>query len=221
MKMRKYFKSGLYLLAVVGFSICLAGSYDDFFSAIRRGSARDVQALLNQGFDPNSLNPQGHYGLMLALSDESWDVAETLVAHNATDVNIRNVRDETPLMLAALKGQINLCRALLNREANVNKAGWTALHYAATNGTPELIQLLLDHYAYVDAESPNGTTPLMMAAMYASEDAVKVLLDSGADVSLRNTRGLSAVDFANRAQKPKSVALIAAAIRDSKAGSGW
>ena len=42
--------------------------------------------------------------------------------------------------------------------------GWSALHYAATNGHVQMMRLLLDNNAYLDAEAPNGNTPLMMAA---------------------------------------------------------
>ncbi|MFZ9182625.1 MAG: ankyrin repeat domain-containing protein, partial [Hylemonella sp.] len=61
-----------------------------------------------------------------------------------------------------------------------------------------------------DAESPNGTTPLMMAAMYGSPAAVKVLLEAGADPSIQNNLGLSALDFANQVKRQDSAALIQA-----------
>jgi ankyrin repeat protein len=124
-------------------------------------------------------------------------------------------------MLAAIKGQLELCRQLIERDADVNKPGWAPLHYAATSGNVQVIQLLLDHYAYIDADSPNGSTPLMMAAMYGSDEAVKVLLDSGADASLKNTMGLTALDFAQKSGHEDSVALIAAAIRAKKPASSW
>jgi len=41
------------------------------------------------------------------------------------------------------------------------------------------MMLLLDEHAYIDAASPNGTTPLMMAAHYGTPSAVKLLLEAG------------------------------------------
>jgi len=218
---RNYIRKTIYLIVLIGYSFSHAGSYDDFFSAVRRDNARDVKALLDRGFDPNTINLDGHFALMLALKDLSWNVVKALVAHPSTDVDIRNANDETPIMLAALKGRLDVVQALIDRDASLNKPGWTALHYAASQSDPKVIQLLLDHFAYIDAESPNGTTPLMMAAMYANEDAVKILIDAGADVSLRNARGLSALDFATRAQKQASIYLLAEALRDSKPAAGW
>jgi ankyrin repeat protein len=124
-------------------------------------------------------------------------------------------------MLAAIKGEVDLCRQLIARDADVNKPGWAPLHYAASSGNAQVVQLLLDHYAYIDAESPNGSTPLMMAAMYGSAEAVKVLLEAGADVEVKNSIGLSALDFAQKAGRNDSVALIAAAIRAKKPAASW
>ena len=83
--------------------------------------------------------------------------------------------------------------------AKVNQPGWSALHYAASGPEPTLVKLLLEQGANVEAASPNGTTPLMMAAQYSSEDSVKLLLDKGADWKLRNQKNLAAVDFARLA----------------------
>ncbi len=67
-----------------------------------------------------------------------------------------------------------------------------------------MIRLLLDHNAYIDAESPNGSTPLMMAARYGSIDGARLLLDEGADATIKNEQGLTAADFARdgRARRP-------------------
>jgi hypothetical protein len=83
-------------------------------------------------------------------------------------------------------------------DVEVNKTGWTALHYAATNGYDDIVKYLLDHAAYIDAESPNATTPLMMATMSGHITTVKLLLDEGADMNLRNQQKMDVIDFAKR-----------------------
>ncbi|MBY0412308.1 MAG: ankyrin repeat domain-containing protein, partial [Burkholderiaceae bacterium] len=65
----------------------------------------------------------------------------------------------------------------------------------------DIVRLLLENYAYIDAPSPNGTTPLMMAAQYGSSAVVQLLLQEGADPGLRNQLGLSAADFALRVSR--------------------
>jgi ankyrin repeat protein len=215
------FKKIIYLIVFIGYSFSYAGSYEDFFQAISLDNASAVQALLQRGFDPNSVNPKGQPALLLALRVPAPAVAQLLIAHPDTKVEVRTDKDESPLMLAAIKGQLALCRQLIARDADVNKPGWAPLHYAATSGNVAVIQLLLEHYAYIDAESPNGSTPLMMAAMYGSSDAVKSLLDAGADATLKNSIGLTAVDFAQKAGHADAVALIAAAIRAKKPAASW
>jgi len=116
-------------------------------------------------------------------------------------------------MLAAFAGDLALCEALVALDADVNKPGWTPLHYAATNAHIAVMQYLLDQFAYVDATSPNGTTPLMMAAMYGNSSAVKLLLEAGADPGLKNDKGLGALEFAQQVKKEESSAIIAAFIR--------
>lgn len=219
--MTRYFRFLAHLVLVIGFSCANAGSYDDFFKAIKRDDPAGINELLRRGFDANTIDPSGRHGLFVALQDGSLKAADALIAWPKTKVEWRSAKDESPLMLAAFKGHLDLVRKLVARDADVNKTGWTPLHYAATGGHVAIIQLLLDEYAYIDAESPNKTTPLMMAAKYGSPEAVKLLLEAGADPTLRNELGLSAVDFAQEAQRKDVAETIAAAIRARKPSGKW
>jgi hypothetical protein len=191
----------------------MAGSYDDFFTAIKRDDPTVIRELLQRGFDPNTPNTDGTDGLYLALRDGSLKAAQALVDWPKTDVDKRTPKDETPLMMACLRGQLALAKTLIARGADVVKTGWTPLHYAATNGHIPVMELLLDESAYIDAESPNGTTPLMMAAKYGTPAAVKFLLEAGADPTLKNQLGLSAADFASQSGRTDSAQLIATAAK--------
>jgi len=195
-------------LAAVLCSCAFAGSYDEFFIALKQDRPNAVRELLQRGFDPNTPNPAGLDALYVALRDDSLKSAETLIDWPKTNVDVRSANDETPLMIACLRGQAQIARKLIARGADVNKTGWTPLHYAATNGHVDIMQMLLDENAYIDAESPNGTTPLMMAAMYGSPAAVKLLLDAGADPTLKNQLKLTALDFANRGNRKDAAELI-------------
>jgi ankyrin repeat protein len=215
--MNNYFKYALKIVVFICFSVSHAGSYDDFFVAIKRDNVWTMSDLLQRGFDPNTPSPQGVHGLILAIQEPSFRVIDLLIAWPSTRVEARNSADESPLMLAALKGYLEVCQKLLTRDADVNKTGWTPLHYAATGGHVEVVRLLLEHHAYLDTESPNGSTPLMMAAMYGNLQTVKVLLDAGADPGLANKSNASALDFAIKANKTDSAALIEAALKAKNA----
>ncbi|MCB1979012.1 MAG: ankyrin repeat domain-containing protein [Burkholderiaceae bacterium] len=193
-----------------------AGSYEDFFVAIGRDDGVTVQSLLRRGFDPNTTSAKGQPALCVAVLADSLRAAAALLGAPNLEVNARNANQETALMLAALRGQSDLVRTLLARDADVNHPGWTPLHYAAagtSNYQSEIIALLLEHHAYIDAASPNGTTPLMMAAQYGTDESLELLLREGADPSLRNQLRLNAVDFALRAERKSSAKTIADAIR--------
>jgi ankyrin repeat protein len=208
----QYFIKLLKLFVFIGFSLvnhgASAGSYEDFFKAVQMDDVKTVQALLQRGFDPNTVSPTGVPALMLAVREPSLKVALLLAGWPKVKTEVRNDKDESVLMLAALKGYLPLVKKLVANDADVNKPGWTPLHYAATTGQVAVIDFLLENSAYIDAESPNGSTPLMMAAMYGSPEAVKVLIQAGADLNLQNQLGLSALDFAVRANRQNAKELI-------------
>jgi ankyrin repeat protein len=116
-------------------------------------------------------------------------------------VDASNAKGETPLMMAALKGQVDLARKLIERGAKVRKSGWTPAHYAASGPSAELLALLLDRGADIDARAPDGNTPLMQAARFGTEDSIKLLVQRGADKNLRNERSQSAADLARNADR--------------------
>jgi ankyrin repeat protein len=189
------------------------GVYDQFFTAVRRDNAQAVEKLLAIGFDANTLDPQKRTGLMLAIAEKSTKVASFLISTLNIDLEALNTAGENALMLASISGQEALVRQLIERGAEVNKPGWTALHYAASGGHDKIVRLLLDNHAFVDAESPNGSTPLMLAAQYGSTATVKMLLEEGAQADQQNQQGLNALDFANRGQRPDAIALLNALLR--------
>jgi ankyrin repeat protein len=219
--MRNWFKKLIYLVVFIGFSSVRAGSYEDFFFALEADNATIVVQLLERGFDPNTPNPKGVPALMVALKVPAPNVAAALIRHPELKVEVRNAQDESPLMLAALRGYVDLCAQLIERDADVNKPGWTPLHYAATDSHIPVMQLLLNQHAYIDAASPNGSTPLMMAAMYGNASAVKMLLEAGADPTIKNDLGLTAIDFAERVKKTDATAIIAAFIRSRRPKGTW
>lgn len=219
--MISYFKLLIYLIVFIGYSSINAGSYDDFFKAIKRDDDRVILNLLSRGFDPNTPNPDGDHGLLLAIREPSPKVVAALLGAKHIQVEARNRQDESPLMLAALKGLTDIAVRLVAQGADVNKPGWTPLHYAATSGNLEIIRLLLDNHAYIDASSPNASTPLMMAAMYGTASAAKLLLESGADPTIKNDQGLTALDFAQRANRSDSFAIISAFIRAREPRGQW
>ena len=216
-----HFNKLIFLTVLFSFNVSFAGSYDDFFQAIKSDDVQKLQRVLARGFDVNTVDPQGQFGLLVALREPSLKVASALIDTPKIDLNVVNIQGESPLMLAALKGQFEITQKMIQKGADVNKVGWTPLHYAASTGQVNVMSFLLENYAYIDAASPNGTTPLMMASMYGSPESVKLLLDQGADPLLKNEQGLTALQFAERGKRVDAVALVSKAIRDQRAPGQW
>jgi ankyrin repeat protein len=191
-----------------------ASAFVDFFRAVNIDNVGVVNELLARGFDPNAANDQGQVGLYLALRDESPRVAAALLAHPQTKVDIANGSGETPLMMAALKGNLDAARQLVERGAQVNRDGWTPLHYAASGGdSAAVVAWLLERGAKVDARAPNGNTPLMMAARYGAFRSVELLLARGADARLSNGAGMSAADLARQEGRESLASRLLSATR--------
>jgi len=172
----------------------------DLNMAVSRDEVQALSKLLERGVDPNLKDPQrGETPLMEAIRNHAMRSFKVLLDSPKINLEAAANNGDTALMIAAYTHNAEAVKALLAHDAEPNRHGWAPLHYAAAVGDVEIIGLLLEKSAYIDAESPNKTTPLMMAARGGHNEAAKALIEAGADVSLKNDQGLSAVDFAREA----------------------
>jgi ankyrin repeat protein len=175
----------------------------DFAKAAKFDNVSEVKYLLSKGVSPNAIDINGNPMLILAIKDKSENVIDLLLNDKKIDVDLSNKSGETPLMMASIQGNLPLVQTLvLKNKAMVDHIGWTPLHYACTRGHIDVAQFLIANGATVDAMSLGNTTPLMMAVQSGNEQLVKLLLDKGADLQLRNNNGLSAIDIADIYDKP-------------------
>lgn len=175
----------------------------DFFRAAQLDNVTAIKKLLARGLSPNLREPGGETGLIVAMRYEAYNVATLLMNQPGIDLEAKAPNGNTALMMAAFRQSKAVVQEMIKRGAQVNQKGWTALHYAAAAGSVEITTILLDHYAYIDAESPSGMTPLMIAAREGQEKVVQLLLEQGADASLKDGGfHLTAAEFATKADKP-------------------
>ncbi len=137
-----------------------------------------------------------------------------------TSADLRDTRGTTPLMHAAAIGSIDAMRLLMKAGADVNaKNGLdaTALVWAASN--EQKARMLLEAGAQVNVRTKMMRTPLMMAASYPGNTAVvKLLLNKGADASVADARGNTALVDAARADNTEAIRLLLEHKTDIDAG---
>jgi ankyrin repeat protein len=137
---------------------------------------------------------------------KSGDVksAKSLVGCKNDRCTTDDERRSTPLIYAAIFGQLEVVRVLLEGGANVestNANQQTALHEAAFRGHVDMCRLLLDWGAKVDHVDKWKETPLQDAAWMGHLSVVKLLVERGADVRLRDENGRTASDMARSGGK--------------------
>jgi ankyrin repeat protein len=85
------------------------------------------------------------------------------------------------------------------------------LHDAALAGQAAVVELLLDRGASIDApDTEAGATPLHYAASWNRRPTVELLLKRGADATLRNKAGKTALDLARDNNAGEALALLGA-----------
>jgi hypothetical protein len=181
----------------------------DMVVAAQMDNVTQVKKLIGKGLSPNTVDPiSGETVLMVALREGSEGVIMELIADKGLKLEQTAPNGNTALMLAAFKRNKPAVIALLARGAVVTRPGWTALHYAAAAGDAEIAGILLEKYAYIDAESPSQLTPLMIAAREGQSELVELLLREGADARLKNNEKLTASQIAVRAGHDAIAAVI-------------
>jgi ankyrin repeat protein len=189
----------------------------DFMRAAQLDAVSRVKTALSRGVNPNTRDSNGETGLIVAMRYESLKVARLLMETPGIDLEAKAPNGNTALMMAAFRKNKTAMLDLLKHGAQVNQKGWTALHYAAAAGSVEITTLLLEKHAYIDAETPSGMTPLMIAAREGQEEVVALLLNEGADATLKDGGfHLTAAEFALKADKPWIAKTINAFLANKK-----
>jgi len=176
-----------------------------------------VEMLLKRGANPNAF-VEGWNQTVLGHAAARGDlrVVKLLLKHGA-NVQARMADGSTALAAAAQSDKTTeadaIAALLIARNvpvSAVNRRGETALHAAARNGNPALMQRLLKAGADPMAKDNSGWRPLEVATSYGKKDAVKLLLAAGAHVSpVVNACGsTSALDIAKRGADHELIELL-------------
>ena len=115
--------------------------------------------------------------------------------------NILDIYGSTALMIASLRGHIEIVRLLLERGAQTdwkdNNDGYTALMIASIYSNTEMVRLLLKHGTEVNLQSHYGNTALILASRGGDMNIVRLLLKHGANPNIQNNLGETALTLAS------------------------
>jgi len=180
--------------------------------AVESGNIDIIAELIGMGKAPLNLpNRDGITPLMRAAEKGYADIVQWLI-DNGVDINDSHSSRffETPLMRAAKIGHSEMARLLIRKGAAVDisdSTGWTALMSSLDSGNIEMMKLLLDHEADVNAVG-SGRTVLMWAVQDRKIDFVRLLLERGADVSAVAADGTTALEIARRGGDSEIIELL-------------
>lgn len=146
-----------------------------------------------------------HHGmtsLMIAARDGDLQTVQYLLNQNV-NVDLQDDRGYTALLYACRDGYNQIVRLLLDAGANPTlstKFGYCPLICASQNGFSAIVSMLLQ-FVDVNIQDIDGMSPLILACKNNHVDTVRVLLEHGADYSLYDNTGhtavMYAVDFSN------------------------
>ncbi|CAG9761212.1 unnamed protein product [Ceutorhynchus assimilis] len=145
-----------------------------------------------------------------SIEEEFMKVASIIKLQGVTSVSSVDNQGNTPLHLAAGKGQNKIVKALLVCDAekeSENKDGCTPLHLAVNEGHHEVISTLLENNANVNAINSVGRTPLHMACCTKNPRSVELLLKFGANIETKDNYGHTPLHFASSLRGGSNVAV--------------
>jgi uncharacterized protein len=159
--------------------------------AARTDGTEAVQALANAGLDVNATEPRtGTTALMWAALQNQPFVIKTLLKSGAA-VNARSLVPNFPHTPPAVVGdKLEEGMSYIGQSA-LPKGGWTAVMYAAREGSLEAAQVLAESGADLNVTDPDGTSALEYAIINGHYDVGKMLLDKGADPNLADRAGMT------------------------------
>jgi ankyrin repeat protein len=154
-------------------------SDEDLINAVYSGTVKQVKTLLERGADPDAVSGNTDSALALAVLHGELGMIHLLVRYGA-DLDQRNI------------------------------CGFNALHLAVSSCLAsmalKICNFLLDHGADVNVANPyNGETPLMSAVRAGELHVAKLLIERGADATLRRRDGKRALDLLGRGKGSKAL----------------
>lgn len=174
-------------------------------STLSRGDVQmAIEFLLDKGAEIDAKDYADNTPLLLALQWGQEDAAKELIARGA-NANVADKTGWTPFILAASGGRVEILETLVQKGADIQaiRNGWNALNHACHHGKEQAARFLLD--CGMDVNGPQQHTklayPILSAVFMGHFEIVKLLLERGADIDVKDYRGDTVFSLARENKK--------------------
>uniref|UniRef100_A0AAR5Q1N9 Protein phosphatase 1 regulatory subunit 12B n=1 Tax=Dendroctonus ponderosae TaxID=77166 RepID=A0AAR5Q1N9_DENPD len=150
--------------------------------------------LIEKGADVAAVNNDGELALDIAECQRMTDLLRDEIRKRGIDCDAAR-NDEEIAMLRDAKEWLATKSSLVNEPHP--KTGASALHVAAAKGYVNVMQVLLQCGADIDAQDTDGWSPIHAAAHWGQEEACRLLVEHLADLDAKNYVGQTAFDLAD------------------------
>lgn len=181
--------------------------------AIASHDCRELAALIKQGEDVNAVSSMGETPLTYAIAAGYADCVEQLLMAATIDPNRENVYGVSPLWQALEQENVQVLNMVLAapgvRAAAADEKGCNLLHHMIKRGkTTHFKNVLSVEGMDINHRNQDGATPLLFAVEQRQEAVADALLEAGADVSIKDKDGRTAMDAARESGYEPCIGLL-------------
>jgi Ankyrin repeats (3 copies)/Ankyrin repeats (many copies) len=174
--------------------------------AVQKNDVLEVKRLLTEGEKINQRNLYGFVPIHIAALNGNVPMYKFLESQKAdARIEVRSKKyffynDFDVLKIAISKNHLSLVKHIVSQGHDLNRASGlaknTALHYASGKCRDEIVDVLLEKGADINAKNADGESALHVAAAKGCFASATFLVDAGIDLTLKNNKGKLAFDLA-------------------------
>lgn len=156
-----------------------------------------IEYILSKTNNPNISDSKGNTLLHIASENGNVELLQYFTEQLNLGLEGKNLKGETPLMLAVHSNNIEAVRFLLDKQVNVNSLNYNdenALFYVIENNR-SIFQLLINKGTNVSQEAKDNTTLLIKAVKSKNYEIIRYLLDNGAKIEAKDDLGFTAFQY--------------------------
>ncbi len=170
------------------------------FSAVNKGHVKIAKCLIKSGSDVNVIIDTHDSPLISATRNGHYEIVQLLLENSADPNLVEGLLGDYPLHIAIENGNHDIAELLIKHGADLNRSGaifgGKPLYRAVNCNDLEMVKMLVNAGAKVNEKNDTfGDTALHMAVYYCAEEIARFLLEHGADMTLTDEFGKTAIDY--------------------------